>query len=91
MDEVARRRSRRRWVFAAVPLFLLAYVTSTGPATYLAHSGWLPAGVYAPYCWPAMPALNNRFGVAIGYWDYVIWWQDLGIRHREAASGNGVP
>jgi hypothetical protein len=68
-------------VVGGVPLILVLYLLSVGPACWLWAHDWISFDAYAVYrkpaSWMTLPAdfdIHNPPKAALLYWDYVNWW-----------------
>lgn len=81
-DTPAKPRWKKRWVAAAVLLWLaVIYPASVGPALYLNARGWLPTMIAHGYVWPMEEVYELVDDVGDLYEDYVEWCEDAGERH----------
>ena len=81
---------RRPWLTAIVLALalLLPYISATGPVVYAENRGLVPANTYFVCFRPLYLVLHAIDGPSepINRWlsAYVLWWVDLGVKHRGA-------
>ena len=77
---------RERWLAAGMLWIAAAYPLSVGPVAYVMQRGWITQATAEAYVWPIEAADDAAEAVGDAYQAYVNWFEDVGDRHRRAAS-----